>query len=163
MDSYPILVTYKPLHCVLYILSYILLYLLWCPLEPTDPHPLVTHWDLLYPHSVFSLTWLHISSWQTPMSLWRSVSLQAPCQFHLSIKMLWDDDWLSCVQGACSVREAEIVQTSVSGEFSWGLFLSHGHTEVVCMLITSLICVFVQSYKTKTKNYFVNIQSYLSQ
>lgn len=85
------------------------------------------------------------------------MSLQAPCQFHLSIKMLWDDDWLLCVQRACSVSEAEIVQSAVPSEVSGGLFLSHEHSKVFyvgqqheCTLMTLWICVFDFSEESKT-------------
>lgn len=148
--------------CVLYILYCIIVFVV-ASFRADWPAPI----GRTLRHAVPSLRLL---SSQTPyrrladsrVSLEKRVPASALVNSTCQSKTLWDDDWLSCVQGACPVSEAEIVQSSGSGEFSRGLFLSHGRTEVVCTLITSLICVLVQSYKTKIKNYFINIQSYLS-
>lgn len=86
----------------------------------TDPHPSISHTlrHTVLSLSVFSLTFLHISSQQTPVSLRRRVSLQAPCQFHLSIKMLWEMIGCHVSSRACLVSEADTPQ-SLQFEMQW--------------------------------------------
>lgn len=133
--------------------------------------PTSIHHTVLYSHFFFSLTLLppYLQLADSRVSQEEGVPASA-----LSIppvnQMLWDDDWLLCVQRACSVSEAEIVQSAVPSEVSGGLFLSHEHSKVFyvgqqheCTLMTLWICVFDFSEESKTKNDFVNIQSHQSQ
>lgn len=107
----------------------------------THIHPSITQLDILYSHSpVFSVTFLHISHQQTPVSHRRRVSLQAPCQFHLSIKNAFGGVLIGCL-----VSLAEIPQSTVCG-LQWSqwklVFFCHYSTEkVLYMWVNACICL----------------------